>query len=84
MVTLSKRRRVTIPVGSSKGANSVPVMTVMPGRRRCVGAPRRNGDISSTAGSNYEALTTTSAATVNVTDDADTTVVALTAKPASR
>ena len=36
--------------------------------------------ISSTAGGNYEALTTTSTATVNVTDDADATVVTLTAK----
>ena len=44
------------------------------GRRRHVeGTTAETVSISSTAGGNYEALTTTSTATVNVTDDADAT-----------
>ncbi|MED5620099.1 immunoglobulin-like domain-containing protein [Ideonella sp. BN130291] len=77
VITLSNGQTITIPVGQSS-ANSA-AFAVRADDAYAQGNQTVTTSISSTSGGNYEALTTTSTASTVVTDDADATVVTLTA-----
>ncbi|MDB5799256.1 MAG: hypothetical protein JWL63_195, partial [Rhodocyclales bacterium] len=81
VVTLSNGQTITIPVGAST-ANSTP-FAVRADEAYVQGTQTLAVGISGTTGGNYEALTTTSTVNTNVVDDADATVVTLTASAAS-
>jgi hypothetical protein len=81
VITLSNGQQITIPVGQSS-ATSTP-FAVRGDDAYVQGNQTVTVGISSTSGGNYEALTTTSTTSTTVTDDADASVVTLTASTAS-
>src|SRR5205085_2535587 len=81
VVTLSNGQTITIPVGASS-ANSAP-FAVRADDAYVEGDQAVTVGISNTSGGNYEALTTASTATSIVHDNADATVVTLTASSAN-
>ncbi len=81
VVTLSNGHTITIPVGASS-ADSGPV-AVRPDDAYVQGNETVSVGISGTTGGTFEALDTSSTASTTVTDNADATVVTLTASAAS-
>jgi hypothetical protein len=81
VITLTNGQQITIPVGQSS-ATSTP-FAVRGDDAYVQGDQTVTVGISSTSGGNYEALTTTSTTSTTVTDDADASVVTLTASTAS-
>ncbi|MBK9624593.1 MAG: hypothetical protein IPO38_08535 [Rhodocyclaceae bacterium] len=81
IVTLTGGVTITIPVGSSS-ANSTAVAT-RSDDAYLQGTDTITKAITGTSGGNFEALTTTSTVSTSVVDDADTTVVTLSASAGS-
>ncbi|MBK7686012.1 MAG: hypothetical protein IPJ25_08335 [Rhodocyclaceae bacterium] len=81
IVTLTGGVTITIPVGSSS-ANSTAVAT-RSDEAHLQGTDTITYAITGTSGGNFEALTTTSTVSTSVVDDADTTVVTLSASAGS-
>jgi surface adhesion protein len=76
VVTLSNGQTITIPVGSSSASG--PAFNVRADDVYAQGTQTLTVGITSTSGANYEALTTTSTVSTNVTDDTDATTLSIT------
>jgi surface adhesion protein len=75
VINLSNGQQITIPVGASSATSAAYVPRADDAYAQ--GTQAVSVGISSTSGGNYEALATTSTASVNVSDDADATTVSL-------